>query len=95
MSFCKSTRAVLVLVTIAFALVAAGSVRAEVSKVRISHGYLPLMVMASEKLIEKHAKAAGLGEVKATYLVLDAAMSSTMRCCRARSTSHRSACPAS
>src|SRR6266853_6633853 len=55
-------------------LVAAGA-RAEVSEVRISHGYgvlyLPLMVMASEKLVEKNAKAAGLGDVKATYLVLD------------------------
>jgi NitT/TauT family transport system substrate-binding protein len=59
----------------AIALVAVGGARAEVSEVRISHGfgvlYLPLMVMSSEKLIEKHAKAAGLGEVKATYLVLD------------------------
>src|SRR6266853_724302 len=48
---------------------------AEVSEVRISHGYgvlyLPLMVMASEKLMEKHARAAGLGEVKASYVVLD------------------------
>ena len=48
---------------------------AEVSGVRISHGYgvlyLPLMVMASEKLVEKNARTAGLGEVKATYVVLD------------------------
>src|SRR5437773_4658800 len=48
---------------------------AEVSGVRISHGYgvlyLPLMVMASEKLVEKNARTAGLGEIKATYLVLD------------------------
>src|SRR5438067_987464 len=48
---------------------------AEVSEMRISHGYgvlyLPLMVMASEKLLEKQAKAAGAGDVKATYLVLD------------------------
>src|SRR3981081_3309295 len=55
-------------------LVAAGA-RAEVSEVRISHGYgvlyLPLMIMASEKLVEKNAKAAGLGKVKATYVVLD------------------------
>src|ERR1700737_659251 len=55
-------------------LVAAGA-RAEVSEVRISHGYgvlyLPLMIMASEKLVEKNARAAGLGEVKATYVVLD------------------------
>src|ERR1700737_1400269 len=55
-------------------LVAAGA-RAEVPEVRISHGYgvlyLPLMIMASEKLVEKNARAAGLGEVKATYVVLD------------------------
>src|SRR5207237_8622513 len=42
---------------------------------RISDGYcvryLPRMVMASEKLLEKNARAAGLGEVKATYVVLD------------------------
>src|SRR5471030_2731751 len=54
--------------------VAAGA-RAEVSEVRISHGYgvlyLPLMVMASEKLVEKHAAAAGLPGVKASYVVLD------------------------
>ena len=52
-----------------------GAVRAEVSEVRISRGfgvlYLPLMVMESERLLEKQAKAAGLGEVKATYVVLD------------------------
>jgi sulfonate transport system substrate-binding protein len=49
--------------------------RAEVSEVRISHGYgvlyLPLMIMASERLVEKHARAAGLGEVRAEYKVLD------------------------
>src|SRR5207302_9874116 len=48
---------------------------AEVSEVRISHGYgvlyLPLMDMASEKLVEKNARATGLGEVKATDVVLD------------------------
>ena len=49
--------------------------RAEVAEVRISRGfgvlYLPLMVMESEKLLEKQAKAAGLGEVKVNYLILD------------------------
>ena len=42
----------------------------EVAEVRVSHGYgvlyLPLMVMASEKLFEKHAAAAGLLGVKAS-----------------------------
>ena len=61
----------------AFALacfIAAG-VHAEVSEIRISHGYgvlyLPLMVMASEQLVQKHAKLAGLGDVKVNYKVLD------------------------
>jgi NitT/TauT family transport system substrate-binding protein len=49
--------------------------RAEVSEVRMSRGfgvlYLPLMVMENEKLLEKQAKSMGLGDVKATYLVLD------------------------
>src|ERR1700712_4113452 len=49
--------------------------RAEVNEVRMSRGfgvlYLPLMIMESEKLLEKQAKAMGLGDVKATYLVLD------------------------
>lgn len=64
-----------VVATVALAGVAFASARAEVSEVRISHGYgvlyLPLMVMESEKLLEKQAKAAGLGDVKATYVVLD------------------------
>ena len=53
----------------------AGPAHAEVSEVRISHGYgvlyLPLMIMASEKLVEKHAKEAGLPGVRADYKVLD------------------------
>src|SRR5918993_555166 len=40
---------------------------AEASKLRVAKqyglGYLQLMVMEDQKLIEKHAKAAGLGEV--------------------------------
>jgi len=63
------------IVTVACVLCAAAGARGEVSEVRISHGYgvlyLPLMVMQSEKLVEKQAKAAGLGDVKATYVVLD------------------------
>jgi NitT/TauT family transport system substrate-binding protein len=64
-------RSCLVSLALAFALTA----RAEVSEVRISHGYgtlyLPLMVMAKEQMLEKRAKAAGLGEVKASYRVID------------------------
>ncbi len=48
--------------------------KAEVSEVRIAigsgFGFLPLMVMQHEKLIEKHARAAGLGEVTTKWTVL-------------------------
>src|SRR6266581_2358091 len=62
---------------IAWALVLActPTAQGEVSEVRISHGYgvlyLPLMVMESEQLVQKHAKLAGLGDVKVNYKVLD------------------------
>ncbi len=50
---------------------AAASASAEVSEVRlvkqIGLGFLPIMVMEHEGLIEKHARAAGLGEVKGVY----------------------------
>jgi NitT/TauT family transport system substrate-binding protein len=67
-----SLRAITAIALAAFAI---GSARAEVSAMRISRGfgvlYLPLMVMENEKLVEKQAKAAGLGNVAASYLVLD------------------------
>lgn len=48
---------------------------AEASTVRISHGYgilyLPLMVMRDQMLVEKQAKADGLGEVKVDWLTID------------------------
>lgn len=48
-----------------------GAARAEVSEVRIAQqfgiSYLPLMILEKEKLLEKHAKAAGLGDVKVTW----------------------------
>jgi len=53
----------------------AGAARAEVNEVRISKGYgilyLPLIVMEDQKFLEKRAKAAGLGDVKVTWLTLD------------------------
>jgi NitT/TauT family transport system substrate-binding protein len=60
------------------ALVAAsiptGSARAEANELRVSRqlglGYLQLYVTEDQKLIEKHAKAAGLGDVTVTYLPL-------------------------
>lgn len=60
------------LVTALFMLgVTSGSVLAEVNEVRIATpygiGFLPLVIMQHDKLMEKHAKAAGLGEVKVTW----------------------------
>lgn len=47
---------------------------AEVNQVRIVKqfglGFLPLMVMEDQKLVEKHAKADGLGDVKGVFLTL-------------------------
>jgi NitT/TauT family transport system substrate-binding protein len=44
---------------------------AEVKEVQIARGFaiphLPLMIMEHDKLLEKHALAAGLGEVKVIY----------------------------
>ena len=58
-----------------FASIAAQQSRAEVSEVRISRGYgilyLPLFVIEDQKLIEKHAKLRGLGEIRVTWQVLD------------------------
>ena len=48
---------------------------AEASELRVSKGfglhYLPLYIMEKQKLVEKHAAAAGLGDVKVSYRVLD------------------------
>lgn len=47
---------------------------AEVKELRVSKqyglGYLPLLVLEDQKLIEKHAKAAGLGELKVSWTTL-------------------------
>ncbi len=48
---------------------------AETNELRISRGfgihYLPLYVMDRQRLIEKHAAAAGLGDVKVSWRVID------------------------
>jgi NitT/TauT family transport system substrate-binding protein len=48
---------------------------AEQNELRISRGfgihYLPMYLMQSLKLVEKHAAAAGLGDVKVTYRTID------------------------
>jgi NitT/TauT family transport system substrate-binding protein len=62
------TRLFAVLVLAAVALPAAG----ESSEIAVAQQYgvafLPLMVMERDKLVEKHAKAAGLGDVKVTWV---------------------------
>ena len=62
-------------VLVALTALAAGQPgRAEVQELRVSRqlglGYLQLYVTEDQKLIEKHAKAAGLGDIKVTYLPL-------------------------
>lgn len=56
------------------AVLAPTPVRAEATEVRFARnlglGYLPLYVMQDKGLVEKRARAAGLGEVKASYTPL-------------------------
>ena len=46
---------------------------AEVAEVKIARAvsvaFLPLMVMEHNKLLEKHAQAAGLGDIKVTWAI--------------------------
>ncbi|MFZ2947844.1 MAG: ABC transporter substrate-binding protein, partial [Desulfuromonadaceae bacterium] len=61
---------------LAFVLLIAAVVpaRAEVKEVRLAKqfglGYLPLIIMEEQKLVEKHAKAAGLGDIKVSWATL-------------------------
>ncbi len=54
---------------------AGGTAQAQTRELRISRGYgihyLPMYVIDKLKLVEKHAAAAGLGDVKVTYRVFD------------------------
>jgi NitT/TauT family transport system substrate-binding protein len=65
------TRTSAFLALLALACVVPSSVNAETNEVRMSRGlslgFLPSMVMEDRKLIEKHAKAAGLGEVSVEW----------------------------
>jgi NitT/TauT family transport system substrate-binding protein len=59
----------------AFVLANAGApALAEVNEVRIAVGtnigFLPLLVMRHQKLLEKHARLAGLGEIKVTWATI-------------------------
>jgi NitT/TauT family transport system substrate-binding protein len=70
----KHFRMVISAIAAVACLAAAVPVRAEVSELRVTRqlglGYLQLYVTEDRKLIEKYAKAAGLGDVKVTYLPL-------------------------
>jgi NitT/TauT family transport system substrate-binding protein len=59
----------------ALALFAASPASAEVKEVRISKGfgilYLPLFIMEDQKLLEKHAAKAGLGDIKTNWPIVD------------------------
>jgi NitT/TauT family transport system substrate-binding protein len=67
--------AALVLTAVSLTLGLAPAARAETKEVRISKGfgltYLPLYVMQHEKLLEKHAAAAGLGDIKVSWPTID------------------------
>ncbi|HVZ10719.1 ABC transporter substrate-binding protein [Rhodopila sp.] len=68
-------RKALIAGTAAVSLADAVSVRAETNALRVSYGYstgyLPLMIMRDQKLIEKHAAKIGLGSIDVTWQVLD------------------------
>jgi NitT/TauT family transport system substrate-binding protein len=57
------------------AIGSSGAAWAQAVEVRISKGYgiqyLPMMIMEEQKLLEKHAKAGGAGEVKVSWPTLD------------------------
>ncbi|MBO0763565.1 MAG: ABC transporter substrate-binding protein [Hyphomicrobiaceae bacterium] len=67
--------------TLALACGGAASARAEVSEVRISKQYglpyLSVVVMEQNRLIEKHAKVLGLGDIKVTWATIGSGGTST------------------
>ena len=68
-------RAALLAGVVLASFAAAPPVRAEVSELRISKGYgilyLPLIVMQDQRLLEKQAAKAGLGDVRVTWHLFD------------------------
>lgn len=76
MKLSKSKFSPLVSMLMAFVLIIAAAIpaRAEVKEVRLAKqyglGYLPLIIMEEQKLVEKHAKAAGLGDIKVSWATL-------------------------
>jgi NitT/TauT family transport system substrate-binding protein len=74
MSFWKQVK-IAILAAMAGLVLTTTATRAEVNEIRISKGfgilYLPLIVMQDQKLLEKQAAKAGLGDVKVTWLLID------------------------
>ena len=66
---------------VGLALAIAAPASAEVSELRITKQpsiiYLPLVVMEQNKLLEKHAKAAGLGDLKVSWITFNSGGAST------------------
>ncbi len=64
----------LIMGVLAFVAATSLPATAEVREVRIAKqyglGYLPLIIMEEQRLIEKHTRAAGLGDVKVTWATL-------------------------
>ncbi len=62
------------LLVLGILLISALPAMAEVKEVRLAKqhglGYLPLIIMEEQKLIEKHTKAAGLGDIKVSWATL-------------------------
>lgn len=70
----RSVRQMLLLMAAATCIGSMPAAAAEVSEIKIAQqfgiGYLPLTLMKTNSLVEKHLKAAGLAETKVTWLVL-------------------------
>jgi len=56
--------------------------------------YLPLMIMEDQKLVEKHAAALGLNDLKVLWVTLGGPSAMTMRFCPAAWISPRAECQA-
>jgi NitT/TauT family transport system substrate-binding protein len=71
----KQIRPLVAAAIAALALIATAPASAEVKEVRISKGfgilYLPLFIMEDQKLLEKHAAKAGLGDIRTSWPTVD------------------------
>src|SRR5262249_23604218 len=69
------TRSMLGAMALALLAASVGTAWGEANELRVSRGfgmhYLALYIMDKQKVVEKYAAAAGLGDVKVSYRVLD------------------------